>query len=235
MVFRTVSAIAALLICLGASGGKASAQYYPPAQPYPPPRAYPPEGYYPRQGYRPFPPVVDDDADDDMVYDLQDRRLPRGAAVEPQANKPPPPAARDGSPGTYRDGQRWGYRDLPQQGGEGSDPYYGVPGGIPPGPAGSAEQDAIRREAMRSRLPISRQIGPGPDDPPVTGSTQSSDPRNMAAFPPEVRPETGAKKELPPQFRRTLVDYRTNEPAGTIILDTPNTYHHLGRDDSTTP
>ena len=49
----------------------------------------------------------------------------------------------------------------------------------------------------------------------------------MAAFPPEVRPETGSKKELPPQFRRTLVDYYTKEPAGTIIIDTPNTYLYL--------
>jgi lipoprotein-anchoring transpeptidase ErfK/SrfK len=49
----------------------------------------------------------------------------------------------------------------------------------------------------------------------------------MAAFPPEVRPETDPKKELPPQFRRTLVDYRTNEPAGTIIVDTPNTHLYL--------
>jgi len=71
------------------------------------------------------------------------------------------------------------------------------------------------------------QIGPGPDDPPVTGSTGGSDPRNMAAFPPDVRPETGPKKELPSQFRRTLVDYPTKEPAGTIIIDTPNTYLYL--------
>src|SRR5262249_60747837 len=152
---------------------------------------------------------------------------PGVAAGTPRPTSPPPPAARYGSPGTYRDGQRRGYRDLPQQGGEGYDPYYGVPGGIPPGPAGSAEQDAIRREAMRSRLPISRQIGTGPDDPPVTGSTQSSDPRNMAAFPPEGRPETGAKKELPPQFRRTLVDYGTKEPAGQTNGGSPNTHPSL--------
>jgi lipoprotein-anchoring transpeptidase ErfK/SrfK len=49
----------------------------------------------------------------------------------------------------------------------------------------------------------------------------------MAAFPPEVRPETGPKKALPPQFRRALVDYYTKEPAGTIIIDTPNTYLYL--------
>src|SRR5947199_4319261 len=38
---------------------------------------------------------------------------------------------------------------------------------------------------------------------------------------------TGPKKELPPQFRRTLVDYPTKEPPGTIIIDTPNTYLYL--------
>jgi lipoprotein-anchoring transpeptidase ErfK/SrfK len=53
------------------------------------------------------------------------------------------------------------------------------------------------------------------------------DPRSLAALPPEVRPETGPKKELPPQFRRTLVDYSSKEPAGTIIVDTPNTYLYL--------
>jgi lipoprotein-anchoring transpeptidase ErfK/SrfK len=113
----------------------------------------------------------------------------------------------------------------PPQGYETVRPYYGVPGAIPPGPAGSAEQDAIRQEAMRSRLRASPgQIGPRPDEPDVTGSTGGGDPGNMAAFPPDVRPETGPKKELPPQFRRTLVDYPTKEPAGTIIIDTPNTY-----------
>jgi hypothetical protein len=43
------------------------------------------------------------------------------------------------------------------------------------------------------------------------------DPRDVAALPPVVRPETGPKKELPPQ-------YYTKEPAGTIFVDTPKTY-----------
>jgi len=217
MVFRTVSAIAALLIFFGASGGKALAQYYPPVQAYPPPQAYPPQGYYPRQVYRP--PVADDDDDDDIVYDLQGRPLPRSAVAKPQANKAPG--------GRYSDGRQRGYRDPRDD--EDYEPYYGVPGGIPPGSAGSAEQDAILREAMRSRVPIRPdQVDPDQDDPRVTGSTGGGgDPRNMAAFPPDVRPETGPKKELPPQFRRTLVDYPTKEPAGTIIIDTPNTYLYL--------
>ena len=37
----------------------------------------------------------------------------------------------------------------------------------------------------------------------------------------------GAAKDLPPQFRRQLVDYITREPAGTIVVDTPNTYLYL--------
>jgi len=51
--------------------------------------------------------------------------------------------------------------------------------------------------------------------------------QRYTALPPEVRPETGPKKSLPPQFRRTLVDYYTKEPAGTLIIDTPNTYLYL--------
>src|SRR5262249_2866847 len=223
MIFRTVSAIAALMICVGALGGRALAQYYPPAQPYPPSQVYPPEGYYPRQGYPPLPPVVDDDADDDRLYDLPDRPLP----PEPQANKPR-------SPGTYRDGRQWRSRDLPPSDEDsepaipGTRPYYGVPSATPPDPADSAKQDAIRREAMGSRMPISPgQIGPRPDDPSVTGSTGGGDPRHMAAFPPDVRPEIGPKKELAPQFRRKLVDYYCKEPAAKVIIDTPNTYLYL--------
>jgi lipoprotein-anchoring transpeptidase ErfK/SrfK len=49
----------------------------------------------------------------------------------------------------------------------------------------------------------------------------------MSSLPPDYRPEIGPKKELPPQFQRTLVDYRTKEPAGTIIIDTPSTYLYL--------
>src|SRR5215831_12155987 len=104
MVFRTAGAVATLLIGLGASGGEALAQYYPPAQAYPPSQAYPPP-----QGYRPS--VAD--ADDNQLYDLQGRPLPP-AAVGPQATEPAAPAPRHTSPvypdeaalpppGTYRE------------------------------------------------------------------------------------------------------------------------------------
>ena len=36
-----------------------------------------------------------------------------------------------------------------------------------------------------------------------------------------------ATEDFRARFRRQIVDYRTNEPAGTIIIDTPNTYLYL--------
>jgi lipoprotein-anchoring transpeptidase ErfK/SrfK len=49
----------------------------------------------------------------------------------------------------------------------------------------------------------------------------------LAALPPEDQPETGPTKALPSQFRRTTIDYRSKEPAGTIIIDTPHTHLYL--------
>ena len=202
MVFRTAGAIAALLTGLGLSGGGASAQYYPPAQGYPPPQAYPPAQGYP--AYRPLPPVAD--ADDNQIYDLQGRPLPP-AAVEPVA---PTPQYGHGGP-AHPDQATLPppvSRDAPGHGSP--NPSYASPSAGP-----QAEPDGARPP-----LPISPgQIGAGQGDPSAAGA--------MAAFPPEVRPETGPKKQLPPQFRRTLVDYSTKEPAGTIIIDTPNTYLYL--------
>ena len=96
----------------------------------------------------------------------------------------------------------------------GTRPYRRAYPGVAPG-----EQ----QDVLRPPMPIS----PGQGDPAAPARC-SGDPRtHMAALPPEVRPETGPRKELPLQFRRTLVDYRTKEPAGTIIIDTQNTYLYL--------
>jgi lipoprotein-anchoring transpeptidase ErfK/SrfK len=48
-----------------------------------------------------------------------------------------------------------------------------------------------------------------------------------ASLGPDYQPEEGSPKELPPHLRRQLVDYPTTEPAGTIVIDTPNTYLYL--------
>jgi lipoprotein-anchoring transpeptidase ErfK/SrfK len=74
------------------------------------------------------------------------------------------------------------------------------------------------QEAPRPPLPIGQ-------NPEVTGSINPTS--RISSLPQEVRPEAGPAKELPPQFRRRLVAYQTREPAGTIVIDTPNTYLYL--------
>jgi lipoprotein-anchoring transpeptidase ErfK/SrfK len=71
--------------------------------------------------------------------------------------------------------------------------------------------------------------GEAPPRPPleINPGQQPGQPAVIASLPPEDQPEVGQPKELPPQFRRQLVDYRTKEPAGTIIIDTSNTYLYL--------
>ena len=75
-----------------------------------------------------------------------------------------------------------------------------------------------------------------PDNPDVprppaqvdTGVTGSVNPNTtVASLPADIRPEEGSPTQLPPQFRRQVVAYQSNEPAGTIIIDTPNTYLYL--------
>ena len=99
---------------------------------------------------------------------------------------------------------------------------YSQPLGIPLEPPSAANTGHMmvpdeRDTELRPPLPI------GPD-PNITGNIG---PQSRAALPPDLQPETGAHKELAPQFRRTLVDYRTTEPTGTIIIDTSNTYLYL--------
>ena len=69
---------------------------------------------------------------------------------------------------------------------------------------------------------------PQPDQAPGRAPTDlpRASPSNLASLPPEERPEQ-ASKELPPQFKRQLVNYETREPAGTIVIDTANTYLYL--------
>jgi lipoprotein-anchoring transpeptidase ErfK/SrfK len=80
-------------------------------------------------------------------------------------------------------------------------------------------------------------IAVGPYSPDVTGSVRgpvasypsapSGRPTVVASLPPEEQPDQGPATELPPQFRRQIVDYATMEPPGTIVIDTPHTYLYL--------
>jgi lipoprotein-anchoring transpeptidase ErfK/SrfK len=161
-----------------------------------------------------------------------------GAAA--QYYPPPPP----GYPPPYPH-QGYSAAPLPPPGAiyDPRDDEYDAPVGgpyvpYPPAPAGRdyselPPQPAPTLEGFQ-RPPGA--IGPGSDD--VTGTVRTptyapppaAAPNRdavIAALPPDEQPETGPRKELPPQFRRQLVDYATREPAGTIIIDTPNTYLYL--------
>ncbi len=66
--------------------------------------------------------------------------------------------------------------------------------------------------------------------PGVTGSVQAAPPvgadgrpMTIASLPPEEQPDA-APAQLPPNLRRQEVSFVTKEPAGTIVVDTPNTY-----------
>ena len=98
-------------------------------------------------------------------------------------------------------------------------PAYGHQLGGQPSPdanstaATKADPDAIRPPGA---------IGAAPNaaPPPVPATS-------VMTLPPEDQPETGQPKELPENLKKQLVDYSTKEPAGTIIVDTPNTYLYL--------
>ena len=48
-------------------------------------------------------------------------------------------------------------------------------------------------------------------------------PMVLSALPPDEQPETGPA-QLAPNLRRQEVAFQTKEPAGTLVVDTPNTY-----------
>ena len=70
-----------------------------------------------------------------------------------------------------------------------------------------------KRSALPAPSPASVEPAAGPDGRPMT----------IAALPPEEQPETGSAK-LAPNLRRQEVPFVTKEPAGTLVVDTPNTY-----------
>jgi lipoprotein-anchoring transpeptidase ErfK/SrfK len=90
------------------------------------------------------------------------------------------------------------------------------PRGVGPAPAPAAA--AVTSQPSGAPAPASQQSG---YSEAVPGGT------TVMALPPEDQPETGTPKELPANLKKQLVDFQTKEPAGTIIVDTPNTYLYL--------
>jgi hypothetical protein len=98
----------------------------------------------------------------------------------------------------------------------------------PAGPYGSGRGSSIQR----GELPVpGMQAAPGmPADantPRPPGTISPGQQSIISSLPPEDQPEVGEPKDLPPNLRRQVVEFRTKEPAGTIIIDTANTYLYL--------
>jgi lipoprotein-anchoring transpeptidase ErfK/SrfK len=235
MMFRWFLALGGLA-GLAALSGTAQAQGYPPP-------AYPPYGAqaYP---YRPVPamPIPDDDDDDD---------IPANQRAAPGTYPPPPqgyrgPFANDPRQGPVYQGPVYGDRGPVQQpygqpGGNGQpESYGGAPRGYPnqaavppqqpyppqpyqqgarPTPPAPVEQ--YQQGPAQGAPPIQLAPGQGPRD--ITGNVR---PNTVATLPPDEQPETG-KYELPPQFKRQIVNFPSSEPPGTLVIDTGNTFLFL--------
>jgi lipoprotein-anchoring transpeptidase ErfK/SrfK len=245
MFIRAATALA-LLTGLAGIAGEALAQSFPG-----------PPGAARRLVRAPLPPAAVDDDDDLPPYDPRPgvRRAPQAGPYGqprtyesealpppgPYGSAPPPPlpnypAARDSAygppPGQYG-AREPAYGPPPGQYGA-REPVYGPPPGYDPerGPVGRPQYGAVPPPPQRSQpddgLRPPMVIAPGARQPGGPQQQAAVDPADITSrLPMDDRPETGPRKELPPQFRRTTVEYRTREPAGTIVIDTKNTYLYL--------
>jgi len=203
MIRRYGLFLLALPLAVVFAAAPAAAQYY----------SSPPPGYYrdapPPGGYiddRTAPPAFwsDDDDDDQPVRrpgrSPQLSQVPQGQPGSPNRILPYPEDAEAAPPPP-------GFAPLP-----GRAPVYGHQLDQQ-APAGANDPNVIRPPGAIGPAPVAAQ----PPAPPA----------GTAVLPPEDQPEIGAPKELPPNLRKQLVTLSTKEPAGTIIIDTPNTYLYL--------
>jgi len=242
MHLRAAGSLCLLLLGLAGTSGPAVAQL-----PLPFPQLIPP----PFRA-QPVPPPPAAEVDDDPAYDPPPGyrrqapppygRDPAYGGQPPQYGQPQygqPPGPQYGRnypqdietntlppPGGYREPVP-GYEPIDPRG-RTARPGYNDPQGYPPAyePDPRTQTGRSNQGVLPNPLDILRppgSVGPGaPEQQPPSRGQQ-----DYASLPPEERPETGPRKELPPNLRRTTVDYRTREPAGTLVIDTANTYLYL--------
>ncbi|HWK94189.1 MAG TPA: L,D-transpeptidase family protein [Pseudolabrys sp.] len=103
-------------------------------------------------------------------------------------------------------------------------PNSGQPMALPQGPIGHQFGNEPPPSQTGVNPAIARPPGAVGAAPAAAPPPQSN---SVMSLPPEDQPEQGQPKELPAHLKRQLVDFQTKEPAGTIIVDTPNTYLYL--------
>ena len=230
----TICAAVSAALAAGAVGTSiASAQGYPGA----PGTVYSP---YPPSSYRAAPRPQDFDVleDDEGPNGLGSTALPPPGPVtspndprygrrpvyseqgpvlspdDPRYGRPagPPPGAYSG-PILSPDDPRYGRTDSPPV------IYADRPAGAPPQPY---EPDDYSR-GVRPPGAVGQGNATGTVQSPQAQPPQGPENRTVMLLPPEEQPDA-APANLPPNLRRQEVNFVTKEPAGTIIVDTPNTY-----------
>jgi len=232
MINRILTIFAAVAAGAVAAPLAHAQQSYPVA---PGPIYSPAPGPYPSGGY-----VVDErrgpgTPDFDM---LEDDEAPN--AQSSTALPPPGPVL---SPNDPRYGRPMGapvYSDRLPSGPilSPDDPRYGRPAGPPaviyadPGaPQAYPDRGDNRVPAAGlvypndgvPRPPQAVGVAPGTVQPQQPAVGPDGRPVQLAALPPEEQPDA-APVQLPPNLRRQEVPFATKEPAGTLVVDTPNTY-----------
>ena len=196
---RASISLVVVAFALAGSLGSAGAQSYSP-----PPPAFPPQ---------PAPPSYASPSPPAPVY-RDANGVPYGpGSVQPAPARVPMPLHRQGGPISRRSRCR---RSTAAP----SSARRPILPALPPRPAGYDATGSVQS-------PVTTGAAPAAASPGTAAAPQPAPATVVAALPPEDQPEQGPPKELPPQFRRQLVDFTTTEPAGTIIIDTPNTYLYL--------
>jgi lipoprotein-anchoring transpeptidase ErfK/SrfK len=253
MMSKRILTICAALAAGAAGTSFALAQGYPvaPATAYSTaPQPYPPGGY--PADYRRAPGAPDFDAleDDESPNAQSSTALPPPGPVlspdDPRYGRPAgaPPVYSDRAmptgPILSPDDPRYGrpasappvYSDRAAPTGpilSPNDPRYGRPDGPPPMIYSDRGRGAPGPDGDRGLRPPEAVGGNGAAPGGATGSLQPPPVGNdgrpvlLSALPPEEQPEAGPA-QLAPNLRRQEVALATKEPAGTLIVDTSNTY-----------
>jgi lipoprotein-anchoring transpeptidase ErfK/SrfK len=232
MIKHILAALTAAMAGAAAVSCAQAQQTYPVQQspvysqaPYP----YPPNGAPPdyRRGPPNFDALDDEEANATALPPPGPARAP-GPILSPDdpryANAVPNGSMQPPGPVMSPDDPRYGRTPGPP-------PviYADRPPGAPP-PQSYPVDRGYDPNAPRPPEAVGAATPPQGGPPAYTGSVQQAPPVGadgrpitIASLPPEEQPDA-APAQLAPNLRRQEVSFVTKEPAGTIVVDTPNTY-----------
>jgi lipoprotein-anchoring transpeptidase ErfK/SrfK len=216
MMIRTTLTILAVGALCAAGTSLASAQSYPASQQG--------AGYSPTlENYRGAPNQADDMPNFDDADDVPAARHGNSTALSSPGPILSPDDPRYGRPAGSP--QVYSHQAAPQGPVMSpDDPRYGRP--YSPSPAYSDRGNSgYGSDGMRPPAGMNGQGTVTGSVPPMPMGSDGR-PTSLSALPPDDQPEAdeGGEAQLAPNLRRQEVTFVTKEPAGTIVVDTANTY-----------